>query len=164
MKGRKPNIAAQPGALDKAPPATWLPQFAKAEWARVAPALVHSHTKSGLFAGHWRINPPCAVANATRLGASQRSATRRSASHPIATQRLSRRGSPVARVRLARTVPLNDASVESRQAETGDRATAQAQQGLYDCAMTQPGSDADDVPENRGRSFHEMPGFGASAR
>ena len=46
------------------------------------------------------------VGNATRLGASQRSATRRSASHHIATQRLSRWGSPAARARLARTVPL----------------------------------------------------------
>jgi hypothetical protein len=46
------------------------------------------------------------VGNATRLGASQRSATRRCASHHIATQRLSRWGSPAARSRLARTVPL----------------------------------------------------------
>jgi hypothetical protein len=46
------------------------------------------------------------VGNATRLGASQRSATRRSASHHIATQRLSRRGSPAARARLVRTAPL----------------------------------------------------------
>ena len=76
------------------------------------------------------------VGNATRLGASQRSATRRSASHHIATQRLSRRGSPAARARLARTAPRNDASVESRQAESGDHATAQAQQSLQDCAMT----------------------------
>ena len=38
MKGRKPNIAALPGALDKAPPApTWLPKFAKAEWALQQP-------------------------------------------------------------------------------------------------------------------------------
>jgi hypothetical protein len=46
------------------------------------------------------------VGNAARLGASQRSATRRCASHHIATQRLSRWGSPAARARLARTVPL----------------------------------------------------------
>jgi hypothetical protein len=46
------------------------------------------------------------VGNATRLGVSQRSATRRCASHHIATQRLSRWGSPAARARLARTVPL----------------------------------------------------------
>jgi hypothetical protein len=46
------------------------------------------------------------VGNATRLGASQRSATRRCASHHIATQRLSRWGSPAARARSARTVPL----------------------------------------------------------
>ena len=45
------------------------------------------------------------VGNATRLGASQRSTTRRCASQPIATQRLSRWGSPAARARLARTVP-----------------------------------------------------------
>jgi hypothetical protein len=76
------------------------------------------------------------VGNAARLGASQRSATRRSASHHIATQRLSRWGSLAARARLARMVPLDDASVESRQAESGGRATAQAQQSLQDCAMT----------------------------
>ncbi len=46
------------------------------------------------------------VGNATRLGASQRSAKRRCASHHIATQRLSRWGSPAARARLARMVPL----------------------------------------------------------
>jgi P27 family predicted phage terminase small subunit len=41
MKGRKPNITALPGALDKAPPApAWLPKLARAEWARVVPALV----------------------------------------------------------------------------------------------------------------------------
>ena len=51
------------------------------------------------------------VGNAARLGASQRSATRRSASHHIATQRLSRRGSPAARARLVRTAPRNDASL-----------------------------------------------------
>ena len=46
------------------------------------------------------------VGNAARLGASQRSTTRRCASHHIATQRLGRWGSPAARARLARTVPL----------------------------------------------------------
>ena len=45
------------------------------------------------------------VGNARRLGASQRSATRRCASQHIATQRLSRWGSPAARARLARTLP-----------------------------------------------------------
>ncbi len=45
------------------------------------------------------------VGNATRLGAPQRSATRRCASQHIATQRLSRWGSPAARARLARTSP-----------------------------------------------------------
>jgi hypothetical protein len=41
MRGRKPNITALPGALDKPPPApAWLPKFAKTEWARVVPALV----------------------------------------------------------------------------------------------------------------------------
>jgi len=35
MKGRKPEIIALQGALDKAPTATtWLPKFAKTEWAR----------------------------------------------------------------------------------------------------------------------------------
>jgi hypothetical protein len=43
--------------------------------------------------------------NPTRFGASQRSATRRCASQHIATQRLSRWGSPAARARLARTLP-----------------------------------------------------------
>ena len=46
------------------------------------------------------------VGNATRLGASQGPATRRCASHHIATQRLGRWGSPAARARLARMVPL----------------------------------------------------------
>jgi len=91
------------------------------------------------------------VGNATRLGASQRSTTRRCASHHIATQRLSRWGSLAARARLGRTVPLDDASVGSRQAESGDRATAQARQSLQDCTMTKPGFDADDVAENRSR-------------
>jgi hypothetical protein len=45
------------------------------------------------------------VGNAMRLGAPQRSATRRCASQHIATQRLSRWGTPAARARLARTVP-----------------------------------------------------------
>jgi P27 family predicted phage terminase small subunit len=45
MKGRKPEIHALPGALDKAPSApTWLPKFAKAEWARVVPALVKARS------------------------------------------------------------------------------------------------------------------------
>jgi len=45
MKGRKPNISALPGALDKPPPApAWLPRFAKAEWARVVPALVKARS------------------------------------------------------------------------------------------------------------------------
>jgi P27 family predicted phage terminase small subunit len=45
MKGRKPNITALPGALDKAPPApAWLPKFARAEWARVVPALVKARS------------------------------------------------------------------------------------------------------------------------
>jgi len=45
MKGRKPNITALPGALDKAPAApTWLPKFAKTEWARVVPALVRARS------------------------------------------------------------------------------------------------------------------------
>jgi hypothetical protein len=33
MKGRKPNITALHGELDKAPPApAWLPKFVKMEW------------------------------------------------------------------------------------------------------------------------------------
>ena len=78
------------------------------------------------------------VGNATRLGATLR--PRRCASHHIATQRLSRWGSPAARARLARTVPPNDASVESWQGESGDRATAQAQQSLpvIACALLTP--------------------------
>src|SRR6266446_1023997 len=45
MKGRKANITALSGALDKAPPApSWLPKFGKTEWARVVPALVKSRS------------------------------------------------------------------------------------------------------------------------
>lgn len=45
MRGRKPNISALSGALDKPPPApTWLPRYAKAEWARVVPALVKARS------------------------------------------------------------------------------------------------------------------------
>ena len=45
MKGRKPAIHALSGALDKTPPApAWLPKFAKAEWARVVPALVKARS------------------------------------------------------------------------------------------------------------------------
>lgn len=45
MRGRKPNITALPGALDKPPPApAWLPKFAKTEWARVVPAMVRSRS------------------------------------------------------------------------------------------------------------------------
>jgi hypothetical protein len=63
------------------------------------------------------------VGNAARLGASQRSTTRRCASPHIATQRLSRWGSPAARARLARTVPpqapvLRDAYRSQPEAET----------------------------------------------
>jgi hypothetical protein len=46
------------------------------------------------------------VGNATRLGASQRSTTRRCASHHIATQRVNRWGHPAALARSARTVTL----------------------------------------------------------
>src|SRR5258708_27639560 len=46
------------------------------------------------------------VGNAARLGASQRSTTRRCASHHIATQRANRWGHPAALARLARTVTL----------------------------------------------------------
>ena len=45
MKGRKTEITALHGALEKAPPAPpWLPRFAKAEWARVVPAMVRSRS------------------------------------------------------------------------------------------------------------------------
>ena len=71
---------------------------------------------------------------ATRLGASQRSATLRVAPHCYAT--LEPLGKPGGSRAFSAHGPLNDASVESRQAESGDRATAQAQQGLQDCAMT----------------------------
>jgi hypothetical protein len=46
------------------------------------------------------------VGNATRLGASQRSTTRRCASHHIATQRANRWGHPAVLARLARPVTL----------------------------------------------------------
>jgi hypothetical protein len=46
------------------------------------------------------------VGNAARFGASQRSTTRRCASHHIATQRASRWDVPVGLARLARTVRL----------------------------------------------------------
>ena len=46
------------------------------------------------------------VGNAARFGASQRSTTRRCASHHIATQRASRWGNPGGLARLARTVRL----------------------------------------------------------
>ncbi len=45
MRGRKPTITALNGALDTAPPApAWLPKHAKAEWARVVPALVKNRS------------------------------------------------------------------------------------------------------------------------
>ena len=45
MRGRKPEIHALNGALDKPPPApAWLPNFAKTEWARVVPALVKARS------------------------------------------------------------------------------------------------------------------------
>ena len=48
MRGRKPEIHALPGALDKPPPApAWLPAHAKAEWKRVVPALVKSRSLAG---------------------------------------------------------------------------------------------------------------------
>src|SRR5258707_2621638 len=53
------------------------------------------------------------VGNATRLGASQRSATRRSASHHIATQRLSRWGSPAARAFSADGLPSSACGSET---------------------------------------------------
>jgi hypothetical protein len=61
------------------------------------------------------------VGNATRLGASQRSTTRRCASHHIATQRLSRWGSPAACARLARTAPSSACGSETPTAPAGGR-------------------------------------------
>jgi len=77
--------------------------------------------------------------NATRLGASQRSrhATQRVAPHRYAT--LEPPGKPGGSRAFSADGPRNDASVELRQAECGDHATAQAQQSLQDCAMTPPG-------------------------
>ena len=61
-------------------------------------------------------------------------ATLRVAPHRYAT--LEPLGKPGGSRAFSADGPLNDASVESRQAESGDRATAQAQQSLQDCAMT----------------------------
>lgn len=48
MKGRKPEIHALSGALDKAPKApAWLPKHAKEEWLRVVPALVKARSLAG---------------------------------------------------------------------------------------------------------------------
>jgi P27 family predicted phage terminase small subunit len=45
LKGRKPEIHALNGAFDNPPPApSWLPKFAKTEWARVVPALVRARS------------------------------------------------------------------------------------------------------------------------
>jgi hypothetical protein len=72
--------------------------MAALKWPRDSTMLGSSMRRVGLI--------DITVGNATRLGASQRSAKRRCASHHIATQRLSRWGSPAARARLARMVPL----------------------------------------------------------
>jgi hypothetical protein len=61
---------------------------------------------SALYVGPMAGAATITVGNATRLGASQRSTTRRCASHHIATQRANRWGHPAALVRLARTVIL----------------------------------------------------------
>lgn len=39
MKGRKPELQADPGALDVVKPPAWLSKHAKAEWRRVMPEL-----------------------------------------------------------------------------------------------------------------------------
>ena len=58
------------------------------------------------------------VGNATRLGASQRSAKRRCASHHIATQRLSRWGSPAARAFSADGLPSSAPVAPRRSCES----------------------------------------------
>lgn len=55
------------------------------------------------------------VGNAARLGASQRSTTRRCASHHIATQRASRWDIPAALARLARTVRLKRPIIDANR-------------------------------------------------
>jgi hypothetical protein len=64
------------------------------------------------------------VGNAARLGASQRSTTRRCASHHIATQRASRWNFPAALARLARTVRLKRSSACGPETVWRLRATA----------------------------------------
>jgi phage terminase small subunit len=44
MKGRKPEIRALPGALDKARPHRHGCRSSKTEWARVVPALVNARS------------------------------------------------------------------------------------------------------------------------
>lgn len=39
MKGRKPELHADPSAIGDMRPPTWLSKFAKAEWRRVVPEL-----------------------------------------------------------------------------------------------------------------------------
>jgi phage terminase small subunit len=49
MKGRKAEIHALNGALDKAPPApVWLPKLAKTKWARVGVCLMETVAGSDL--------------------------------------------------------------------------------------------------------------------
>ena len=62
------------------------------------------------------------VGNAARPGASQRSTTRRCASHHIATQRASRWDIPAALARLARTVRLKRPWLRDDTAFEGDAA------------------------------------------
>ena len=45
MRGKKAEIIALPGDLDKPPPPpAWLPKFAKTEWSRVVPAIMRSRS------------------------------------------------------------------------------------------------------------------------
>src|SRR6266403_3081756 len=81
--------------------------------ARTSAAILHHKQMAHVYGSSAVLNSPCdctilgssmgrvglidiTVGNATRLGASQRSTTRRCASHHIATQRANRWGHPAA--------------------------------------------------------------------
>jgi hypothetical protein len=104
------------------------------------------------------------VGNATRLGASQRSTTRRCASHHIATQRLSRWGSPAARARLARTVPLNDASVDHGKPNPAIVPRHKLNKAYRVVRGRSPALMRTTLPKTEADRFMKCPGFGANAR